>query len=199
MIQIRFQMSGFVLMSLGALLLADSDRVLLSRLLGPADIHPEQPIFYYLSFVIVGLGFFIAITGLLGCWATCLFNCCITTSVSYDLIKLICNIDISIFNGPVKIKITRKVNSQIHNHDYTFLEYYYSTGGQFEYISIVRLKMQAYHFNIFSESTINTRFSDQKHLKSLENFALNNPILIIFMNVSINIQLESQRFFSTKS
>lgn len=81
-------MSGFVLMSLGALLLADSDRVLLSRFVGSEDIHPGQPIFYYLSFIIVGVGFVIAVTGLLGCWVTCLFNCCITTSVSCDVINI---------------------------------------------------------------------------------------------------------------
>jgi len=75
-------MSGFVLMSLGGLLLADNERILLSRLLGSGDIHPEQPLFYYLAFAIVALGFFIAITGLLGCWAACLFNRSITISVS---------------------------------------------------------------------------------------------------------------------
>lgn len=78
-----FQISGFVLMSLGGLLLADNERVLLSRLLGPGDIHPEQPLFYYLAFAVVALGFFIAITGLLGCWAACLFNRCITISVRF--------------------------------------------------------------------------------------------------------------------
>lgn len=68
-------------MSLGGLLLADNERILLSRLLGPGDIHPDQPLFYYLAFAIVALGFLIAITGLLGCWAACLFNRCITISV----------------------------------------------------------------------------------------------------------------------
>lgn len=74
-------MSGFVLMSLGGLLLADNDRILLSRLLGPGDFHPEQPLFYYLAFALVALGFFIAIVGLGGCWAACLYNRCITISV----------------------------------------------------------------------------------------------------------------------
>lgn len=81
-------MSGFVLMSLGALLLADSDRILLSRLLGSSDVHPEQPIFYYVALVIVGIGFIIAITGILGCWASCLYNCCITAAVSKNTIRL---------------------------------------------------------------------------------------------------------------
>lgn len=75
-------MSGFALMSLGVLLMFDSDRVLLSRLMGPEENQLEQPLFYYLSFAIVGLGFFMAVAGLLGCWASCLFNCCITASVS---------------------------------------------------------------------------------------------------------------------
>lgn len=68
-------------MSSGVLLLADSERVLLSRLLGPGDARTDQPLFYYLAFAIVGVGFFIAITGILGCWASCLFNCCITATV----------------------------------------------------------------------------------------------------------------------
>lgn len=82
-----FQISGFALMSLGALLLADDKRILLSRLLGPGDIHPEQPLFYYLAFAIVGLGFLITLTGLLGCWATCLYNRCVTISVRHPLLK----------------------------------------------------------------------------------------------------------------
>lgn len=81
-----FQMSGFVLMSLGGLLLADNERILLSRLLGPGDVHPDQPLFYYLAFAIVALGFLIAITGLLGCWAACLFNRCITVSVRTNIL-----------------------------------------------------------------------------------------------------------------
>lgn len=68
-------------MSLGAFLLADDERILLSRLLGPGDIHPDQPLFYYLAFALVGLGFLITLTGLLGCWAICLYNRCITISV----------------------------------------------------------------------------------------------------------------------
>ncbi|XP_015595053.1 tetraspanin-9 [Cephus cinctus] len=86
---IVFLLSGFALMSLGALLLADSDRVLLSRLLGSGDAHPEQPLFYYLAFAIVGVGFAIAITGLLGCWASCLFSCCITASYLITIILLL--------------------------------------------------------------------------------------------------------------
>ncbi|XP_012215906.1 CD151 antigen [Linepithema humile] len=86
---IIFLMSGFVLMSLGGLLLADNERILLSRLLGPGDIHPDQPLFYYLAFAIVALGFLIAITGLLGCWAACLFNRCITVSYLVTIILLL--------------------------------------------------------------------------------------------------------------
>ncbi|XP_011632681.1 tetraspanin-9 [Pogonomyrmex barbatus] len=86
---IIFLMSGFVLMSLGGLLLADNERILLSRLLGPGDIHPDQPLFYYLAFAIVALGFLIAITGLLGCWAACLFNRCITISYLLTIILLL--------------------------------------------------------------------------------------------------------------
>lgn len=75
-------------MSLGALLLADDERILLSRLLGPGDAHPEQPLFYYLAFAVVGLGFLITLTGLLGCWATCLYNRCATVSVRHFLFTI---------------------------------------------------------------------------------------------------------------
>lgn len=78
-------------MSLGALLLADDKRILLSRLLGPGDIHPEQPLFYYLAFAIVGLGFLITLTGLMGCWATCLYNRCVTVLVSLFFLPKHCN------------------------------------------------------------------------------------------------------------
>lgn len=71
-------------MSLGALLLADSERILLSRLLGQGDIYPEEPIFYYFAFVIVGLGFLVAIIGLVGCWAACIFNRCATIFVRFQ-------------------------------------------------------------------------------------------------------------------
>ncbi|XP_012279594.1 tetraspanin-17 [Orussus abietinus] len=84
-----FLASGFTLMSLGALLLSDNERVLLSRLLGPGDVHPDQPLFYYVAFAVVGVGFVIAVTGLLGCWASCLFNCCITASYLVTLVLLL--------------------------------------------------------------------------------------------------------------
>ncbi|XP_014210476.1 CD151 antigen-like [Copidosoma floridanum] len=77
---IVFLMSGFALMSLGAILLIDSDRILLSRLIGTNDVYPEQPPFYYAALAVVAIGFLIAIAGLLGCWASCLHNCCITAS-----------------------------------------------------------------------------------------------------------------------
>ncbi|KAL2746597.1 tetraspanin-7-like isoform X2 [Vespula maculifrons] len=90
---IIFLISGFILMSLGALLLADNERILLSRLLGPSDVQPDQPLFYYLAFAISAFGFFIAITGLFGCWAACLFNQCITISEKKVIIRKKWNMD----------------------------------------------------------------------------------------------------------
>ncbi|XP_012255719.1 CD82 antigen-like [Athalia rosae] len=86
---IIFLISGFVLISLGALLLADGERVLLSRLLGPGDTTPEQPLFYYLAFAIVAVGFLMAATGLLGCWVSCLYNHCITATYVVLIILLL--------------------------------------------------------------------------------------------------------------
>lgn len=60
----------------------DSNRILMSRLLGPEETQLNQPLFYYLAFAIIAVGFLIAIVGLFGCWASCLYNCCITASVS---------------------------------------------------------------------------------------------------------------------
>lgn len=86
----EYQISGFVLISLGALLLADGERVLLSRLLGPGDATPEQPLFYYLAFAIVAVGFLMSITGLLGCWVSCLYNHCVTATVRlFDIFRKI--------------------------------------------------------------------------------------------------------------
>ncbi|CAB0041501.1 unnamed protein product [Trichogramma brassicae] len=86
---IIFLISGFVLMSLGALLLADGERVLMSRLLGGSDTWPEQPLFYYVALGVVGLGFFVACCGLLGCWVSCLRNCCITVSYAAVIVVLL--------------------------------------------------------------------------------------------------------------
>ncbi|XP_015117226.1 tetraspanin-11-like [Diachasma alloeum] len=71
-----FLMSGFAIMFLGVLLLLDNERVLLSRLVGFNDVHTDQPPAYYLSFAMVGMGFVIALTGLL---ATCFTSSCVTT------------------------------------------------------------------------------------------------------------------------
>ncbi|XP_011135468.1 tetraspanin-17 [Harpegnathos saltator] len=83
---IIFLVSGFVLILLGGLLLADDERILLSRLLGAGDIYPDQPIFYYLAFALVASGFLI---GLLGFWGAYLYdNCCFTTSYLVTVILL---------------------------------------------------------------------------------------------------------------
>ncbi|XP_063989247.1 tetraspanin-11-like [Diachasmimorpha longicaudata] len=84
-----FLMSGFAVMSLGVLLLIDSERILLSRLVGSSDIHTDQPLFYYLSFVMVGMGFVISVTGLLGYWASCFTSRCVTTWYVMSLILLL--------------------------------------------------------------------------------------------------------------
>uniref|UniRef100_A0A0C9R1H1 TSPAN11 protein n=1 Tax=Fopius arisanus TaxID=64838 RepID=A0A0C9R1H1_9HYME len=84
-----FLVSGFAVMALGILLLIDNERVLLSRLVGSSDLHTDQPLFYYMSFAVVGLGFVIAITALLGCWASCFTSRCLTTWYILSLIFLL--------------------------------------------------------------------------------------------------------------
>ncbi|XP_034946633.1 CD82 antigen-like [Chelonus insularis] len=86
---VLFTISGFVLMSLGVILLIDSDRILMSRLLGPDESQLNQPLFYYLAFGFVGLGFIIVITGLFGCWLSCSSHCCVTGLYITALILLL--------------------------------------------------------------------------------------------------------------
>lgn len=64
----QFLVSGLTLLTVGGLLLTDTPRVLLSRLL-TAPASPSQPIFYYAALVVVALGVVVATGGVLGCWA----------------------------------------------------------------------------------------------------------------------------------
>ncbi|KAK9879286.1 hypothetical protein WA026_004137 [Henosepilachna vigintioctopunctata] len=64
---------GFTLVTGGMLLLFDSDRILLSRLLisgVQANLH--YPLLYYAAIGITILGCILAMTGVLGCWASCI-------------------------------------------------------------------------------------------------------------------------------
>lgn len=79
------QVSGTILATGGFLLLCDSSRILLSRLVvpGPASLTKlSQPLFYYFSIGIICLGLILCIAGIIGCWAACLDNYCIFTVVS---------------------------------------------------------------------------------------------------------------------
>ncbi|XP_008560915.1 tetraspanin-11 [Microplitis demolitor] len=86
---IIFMASGLILMAVGILLLLDNNRVLLSRLLNTDELIVKEPLFYYLSFIIVGLGFLISLSGLIGCWVSCLASNCVTVLYMVILIILI--------------------------------------------------------------------------------------------------------------
>ncbi|CAH1126972.1 unnamed protein product [Ceutorhynchus assimilis] len=66
---------GFTLISGGMLVLFDSERILLSKLLA-AGPFPEltQPYLYYVSIGLALLGLILATAGILGCWASCLHS-----------------------------------------------------------------------------------------------------------------------------
>ncbi|RZC42491.1 tetraspanin-11 [Asbolus verrucosus] len=57
------------------LILFDSDRILLSRLLtsGPLSTTP-QPLLHYIAIGLASVGLILASTGILGCWASCMHN-----------------------------------------------------------------------------------------------------------------------------
>ncbi|XP_030763836.1 tetraspanin-11 [Sitophilus oryzae] len=66
---------GFTLVTGGMLVLFDSDRILLSKLLvaGPLSDLPH-PMLYYVAIGLALLGLSLATAGILGCWASCLHN-----------------------------------------------------------------------------------------------------------------------------
>ena len=83
------QVSGLCAVVLGALLLSDTPRVLMSRLIlapsgsGPGSaLMPPQPLLYYVSLAAMGLGLVVCAVAVLGCWASCLHSYCILGAVS---------------------------------------------------------------------------------------------------------------------
>lgn len=85
-IHLIFQASGSVLVTGGFLLLCDSSRILLSRLLVPGPVSwietLPHPLFYYFALGVICLGLVLSFSGVLGCWAACLDSYCILTVVS---------------------------------------------------------------------------------------------------------------------
>ncbi|KAJ2950715.1 hypothetical protein O0L34_g8977 [Tuta absoluta] len=61
---------GFIEVVCGFLLLCDTQRVLLSRLLAAPDSGLNQPPFYYLALALLAAGLAMCATSALGCWAT---------------------------------------------------------------------------------------------------------------------------------
>ncbi|GLV31995.1 Tetraspanin 68C [Carabus blaptoides fortunei] len=82
---------GSVLVTAGFLLLCDSDRVLLSRLLvpGPASLTDDlpQPLFYYFALGVIALGLVLCLAGVMGCWAACIDSYCML--IMYFLLVMI--------------------------------------------------------------------------------------------------------------
>ncbi|KAJ8919136.1 hypothetical protein NQ315_012121, partial [Exocentrus adspersus] len=80
---------GFTLVIGGMLVLFDSDRVLLSKLISTGQLltNMPHPLLYYIALGLSLLGLILAATGILGCWASCMHNYCMLTS--YFLIILL--------------------------------------------------------------------------------------------------------------
>nr|CAD7409752.1 unnamed protein product [Timema cristinae] len=83
-----FMVSGSALVVLGALLLTDVPRVLLSRLLTPTEA-PPHPLFYYVALGFMALGIVVCATGVLGWWAVCLNSYCILATYLFLLVVLL--------------------------------------------------------------------------------------------------------------
>ncbi|XP_021912811.1 uncharacterized protein LOC110826460 isoform X2 [Zootermopsis nevadensis] len=83
-----FLLSGLALVVLGAVLLTDVPRVLLSRLLGSHHV-PAHPLFYYTALGLMGTGLLICATGVLGFWATCLHSHCLLALFLFFLVVLL--------------------------------------------------------------------------------------------------------------
>jgi hypothetical protein len=77
------QLTGLALVVLGAALLTDVPRVLLSRLLG-SDHATAHPLFYYVALGLMGVGLLVCATGVLGFWAACLHSHCLLALVGTD-------------------------------------------------------------------------------------------------------------------
>ncbi|KAI4457427.1 tetraspanin [Holotrichia oblita] len=80
---------GCTLVSGGLLILFDPERILLSRLMSSGTLTTlSHPLLYYLGLGLVVLGFILAGTGVLGCWASCLHSY-YTLSLYFALIILV--------------------------------------------------------------------------------------------------------------
>jgi len=78
------QLSGLALVVLGAVLLTDVPRVLLSRLLGSYHMS-SQPLFYYIALGLMGMGLVVCAICVLGFWAVCLHSHCLLALVSNSI------------------------------------------------------------------------------------------------------------------
>ncbi|KAF2881390.1 hypothetical protein ILUMI_24788 [Ignelater luminosus] len=79
---------GCTLVTGGLLVLFDSGRILLSRLLSPGPLTAmPHPLLYYLALGVTALGLLLAGVGILGCWASCLHSYLMLTA--YFLIIMV--------------------------------------------------------------------------------------------------------------
>lgn len=91
------QASGFILTIGGMLVLFDTERVILSKLLSTGQFsNMPHPFLYYASIGLSLLGLVLAATGILGCWASCLHNYCLLTLVSLFTITT-CEVNCSLY------------------------------------------------------------------------------------------------------
>lgn len=81
-------MCGFIEVVCGFLLLCDTKRILLSRLLAAPE-GLEQPPFYYLALALLAAGLTMCATAALGCWATYIPGYVILTIVSFIITSMV--------------------------------------------------------------------------------------------------------------
>ncbi|VVD03409.1 unnamed protein product, partial [Leptidea sinapis] len=75
---------GFAQVVCGFLLLCDSRRILLSRLLVTPEDGLDEPPFYYVGLALLASGLTVCVLGSLGVWATCMPGYIILTLKALD-------------------------------------------------------------------------------------------------------------------
>lgn len=82
------QACGFILLAYGFALYTDTNRILLSRLIGASSdqlSHMSHPFFYYIALALAVAGLIAIFASFIGWWATCLNNYYILSIVSAAL------------------------------------------------------------------------------------------------------------------
>lgn len=107
---VAFSACGIGLLMAGFYLFADTQRILMSRLLcaGSEQLNElPQPLFYYVALALAGGGAVAVVAAMVGWWAVCLNNVCMLTIVG-DFFDCVC-----LFFVCVKYKLGQRCDSMV--------------------------------------------------------------------------------------